>query len=36
VYIVVKKALQFKTVCKDDNGYITQLKQQKNQKGDIT
>jgi len=23
------KTLQFKTVCKDDSGYITQLKQQK-------
>jgi len=23
-------------VCKDDSGYITQLKQQKSQKGDIT
>jgi len=26
----------FKTACKDDSGYITQLKQQKNKKGDIT
>jgi len=27
--ITVKKTSQFKTVCKDDSGYITQLKQQK-------
>jgi len=33
--ITVKKTLQFKTVCKDDSGYITQLKQQK-YKEDIT
>jgi len=24
--IIVKKILHFKTVCKNDNGYITQLK----------
>ena len=35
VIIVLKKTSQFKTVCKDDSGYIGQLKQQ-NQKGDIT
>ena len=35
VYIIVKKTSQFETVCKDDSGYITQLKQQKT-KGDIT
>jgi len=27
--IIVKETLQFKTLCKDDSGYITQLKQQK-------
>ena len=27
--ILLLKKLQFKTVCKDDSGYITQLKQQK-------
>ena len=27
---------QFKTVCKDDSGYITQLKQQKSKRVDIT
>jgi len=32
---VVKKTSQFKTVCNDESGYITQLKQQKS-KGDIT
>ena len=31
----MSKASQFKTACKDDSGYITQLKQQ-NQKGNIT
>ena len=31
-YIIVKKTSQFKTVCKDDSGYITQLKQQKSKK----
>jgi len=36
VIIVFKKTSQFKTVCKDASGYITQLKQQKIKKGDIT
>jgi len=27
--ILLLKTLQFKTSCKDDSGYITQLKQQK-------
>jgi len=31
-YIIVKKTSQFKTVCKDDSGYITQLKQQKSKR----
>ena len=30
--IIVKETLQFKTLCKDDSGYITQLKQQKSKK----
>jgi len=30
--IIVKKTSQFKTVCKDDSGYITQLKQQKSKR----
>jgi len=30
--IIVKKTSQFKTVCKDDSGCITQLKQQKSKK----
>jgi len=30
-----KKTSQFKMICKDDSGYVTQLKQQKS-KGDIT
>jgi len=25
--LLLKKTSQFKTVCKDDNGYVTQLKQ---------
>jgi len=29
ILIIVKKISQFKTVCKDDSGHITQLKQQK-------
>jgi len=29
INIIVKKTSQFETVCKDDSGYITQLKQQK-------
>jgi len=32
---IVVKTSQFKTVCKDDSGYITRLKQ-KNHKDDIT
>jgi len=28
-HIIVEKTSQFKTVCKDDNDYITTLKQQK-------
>jgi len=34
--ILLLKTSQFKTVCKEDSGYITQLKQKKNHKGDIT
>jgi len=34
--ILLLKTSQFKTVCKDDSRYVTQLKQRKNQKGDIT
>jgi len=30
--IIVKKTSQFKTVCKDDSGCITQLKQQKSKR----
>ena len=33
--IIVKKTSQFKTVCKDDSGYIT-TKTAKIKKGDIT
>jgi len=29
IIVVVKKTSQFKTVCKDNSGYIIQLKQQK-------
>jgi len=32
IRIIVKKTSQFKTVCKDDSGYIIQLKQQKSKK----
>jgi len=32
MYIIVKKTSPFKTVCKDDSGYITQRKQQKSKK----
>jgi len=34
--MVAQKTSQIETVCKDDSGYITQLKQQKSKKGDIT
>jgi len=36
--IILKKPSQFKTACKDDSGYITQLKQLKQEKikSDIT
>ena len=30
--ILLLKTSQFKTVCKDDSGYITQLKQQKSKR----
>jgi len=30
--ITVKKTSQFKTVCKDNSGYMTQVKQQKSKK----
>ena len=34
---IIAKTSQFETICKDDSGYITLLKQQKkNKKGDIT
>jgi len=36
IYVLLLKTSQFKTVSKDDSGYITQLKQQKSKKGDIT
>jgi len=29
---LLKKTSQFKTICKDNSGYITQLKQQKSKK----
>jgi len=31
-FIKLSKTSQFKTVCKDDSGYITQLKQQKSKR----
>ena len=32
IHLLLLKTLQFKTVCKDDSGYVTQLKQQKSKK----